>query len=136
MNFFNSGPIESLEVALAGLSLRQKNIGSNIANSEVPGYKKRNVNFEEELAKAQGKKEQDTIPLKSTDDKHFSISIAAISDVKPEVVKDPSLDIHSNGNNVDIDSEIVELGETGLKFTATANLAKRYFENMRNTIRG
>ena len=49
---FDSAPINLLEKALAGSSLRHKVISDNIANINTPGYKRKEVSFEEELVAA------------------------------------------------------------------------------------
>ena len=43
---FGSQPINLLEKALAGSSLRHKVISNNIANINTPGYKRMEVSFE------------------------------------------------------------------------------------------
>ena len=49
------------------------------------------------------------------------------------------LDFHSeyNGiNNVNVEKEMIDLTQTGLRFKAVSTLSKKYFENMRGIIRG
>ena len=64
---FGSQPINLLEKALAGSSLRHKVISNNIANINTPGYKRMEVSFEEELAAvAQRETRQSGISLTHT----------------------------------------------------------------------
>ncbi len=68
---FGSQPINLLEKALAGSSLRHKVISNNIANINTPGYKRMEVSFEEELAAvAQRETRQSGISLTHT--KHLA----------------------------------------------------------------
>jgi flagellar basal-body rod protein FlgB len=133
--FEYNNPLASVEVALNGLYDRDKSISGNIANVDTPDYKRQVTSFEEQLAKVQSGNKLSDIPLKVTNPKHFSNEIFKISDIKPQTTRDYETDIHSNGNNVDIDAEMLRLAKTGMQFRAISDMAKRQFEGLKGIIR-
>lgn len=128
-------PIDNLGVALQGLSMRSKAIAGNLANINVPEYKRKTVNFEEQLQKANGKARLSDIPLATTNEKHFSNDVNSISEINIEVETDPS-SVLVDHNNVDIEREMLDLTKTGLSYKAISGITKKYFEEMKGIIRG
>lgn len=89
-------------------SLRGKVIANNIANLNTKGYKKRTVSFEETLNSKMG-----DISLKTTDIKHIG------SDNQPgtiSVKEDNSSSITNDGNNVDVDLEMVNMTSNNMLY--------------------
>lgn len=128
-----------LEIALKGLSMRSKAVTGNISNMNTPGYKRRTVDFEETLMQQiQKSNSLSDIPLEKTDDNHFSNSIYEISELKDKMTMEISGEgsFTDDGNNVDIDREMIELTKTGLRFKAVAQMTKKHFELNRGIIRG
>ncbi|MHC1682490.1 MAG: flagellar basal body rod protein FlgB [Clostridiaceae bacterium] len=82
-------------------SLRGKVIANNLANLNTKGYKKKTVSFEETLSN-----KMDNISLKTTNSKHIaSDNIPGTISVK----EDKSSSITNDGNNVDVDLEMVNM---------------------------
>lgn len=126
-------PLKSLEASLHGLSQRNKAIASNIANANTKGYIRREVNFENAL---QQELRNDGLDLEAqkTHKDHLNKDILNLKDTVSS-----DLDFYSqfNGiNNVNIEKEMIDLTQTGLRFKAVSTMSKRYFENMRGIIRG
>ncbi len=94
-------------------AMRQKAISSNIANVNTPGYKAEKVEFESELRKAIGKS---GLGMVSTAENHLGRSAAA--EVSPEVVTAEGNSMNENGNNVDIDNEMVNLAANEIYYSA------------------
>jgi flagellar basal-body rod protein FlgB len=115
--------------------MRSKAIAGNLANINVPDYKRQVVNFEEQLQQAQGKQKLSDIPLATTNGKHFSNTVNNIREVNPQIETDPS-SIFVDKSNVDIDREMLDLTKTGLSYKAVTGLTKRYFEQMKGIVRG
>ena len=84
----------SLQAAISGLSTRQQVTANNIANVETPGFTADSVDFESSLAEAVG----------AGDPANAAISVTPTSD-QPGI----------NGNNVNLDSEVVTATKTGLQ---------------------
>ncbi len=78
-------------------TLRHKVLAQNVANVNTPGYRKLSVSFDETLA----------AQLDHNGDKR-------IYALKPELVEDNSSPDRIDGNNVDIDNEMMRLNKNTL----------------------
>lgn len=94
-------------------AMRQKAISSNISNVNTPGYKAEKVEFESELRKAIGKS---GLGMVGTTENHLGRSAAAA--VSPEVVTAEGNSMNENGNDVDIDNEMVNLAANEIYYSA------------------
>lgn len=104
-------------------SQRNLLIASNISNVNTPGFKALDVRFEDQLRDAVGS--EDTLALKTTHERHFGPSRDSIKKMQPEVFEEIDA-ARSDGNNVNIDKEMLKLAETQIKYNATIQLmAKR-----------
>jgi len=108
--------------------LRQKVHSLNIANVSTPGYKRRYVVFEEFL-----KKERDELKLLTTHPKHISKMDEHIS---PRVLIDYSTSMRNDGNNVDIEYEIVEMVKNGLRYQVLSRLMSMNIDRYNAVLRG
>jgi len=108
--------------------LRQKVHSLNIANVSTPGYKRRYVVFEEFL-----KKEKNELKLLTTHPKHISKMDEHIS---PRVLIDYSTSMRNDGNNVDIEYEIVEMVKNGLKYQVLSRLMSMNIDRYNAVLRG
>ena len=130
---------ETLEVTLKGLGMRSKAISGNIANINTPGYKRRTLDFENTLMKQiQRNNSLSDIPMNKTHQNHYSNDVFQINELKDklEIKTSNEASFHNDGNNVDIDREMIELAKTGLKYKAISKITKKHFEGIRNIIRG
>lgn len=100
-----------LEKALDAATLRQRVIAHNVANVNTPGFKRTDVIFEEKLVRALGL--ETGVELYRTHPHHLP---AAGFELTPEVVPDNSTTMRADGNNVDIDREMVDLAQNSLNF--------------------
>lgn len=125
-----SGTISTLENALNYSSLKQKVIAQNIANSDTPNYKAKDVNFKTYLNTAMNR----SFSAKRTDQRHFDFS----SNFSPKmnVVTKQSTSYHSNGNNVDMDKEMTELAKNQIYFNALTDRMNGKFQTLKSVIKG
>ncbi len=126
---FNSN-FYTLKAAMDASMLRQEIHAHNIANAETPGYKRRYVEFESILQKVMDEKR---IKLEITNPRHmrgFSLP------VKPIVRIDYSTSYRNDGNNVDIDREVVEMVENGMRYQTLARLFSMNVERYNIVLRG
>ncbi|KYH35083.1 flagellar basal body rod protein FlgB [Clostridium tepidiprofundi DSM 19306] len=107
--------------------LQQKVIAHNIANINTKGYKKFDVVFDEML------NDNKDISMKVTDKKHFSSS-GFDDDVR--VVRDESSSMRKDGNNVDIDNEMVKLASNTLMYNALVSEIRNRFSMRDFVIKG
>ncbi|MEG2813229.1 MAG: flagellar basal body rod protein FlgB [Oscillospiraceae bacterium] len=126
MNWMDNVSMNLLEKSMDGLWDRQKAISDNIANYETPGYKKKYVTFEQELKNALYDKKNDTRKEMVTDIRN--------SKAFTGVIKDETM--RNDGNNVDIESENVELARTQLQFSLATMRLNGKFSSLRYAISG
>lgn len=100
---------ELIKVGLDATNLRSKTIANNIANINTAGYKRRYVEFEENLKRAQ---------------------------IKFEEKVDKKSEIRLDGNNVDIEKEKVDQAETSLQYNALITLANNKISMTKSVISG
>ena len=88
--------------------LRREVISNNIANAETPDFKRSDVNFEAELKKALASENKRTLPTRVTDSRHMSFNETTdYRSVRPRRVLDYLTTSKNNGNNVDIEQEVM-----------------------------
>ena len=92
-----------LEVAMQGLVKRNQVIHNNIANNDVPNFKRSTVHFEDRLA--------------SAIDSARRTGVLNLDKVRPRVVRhNTTLRYRLDGNNVDIETEMVDLYQNSMRY--------------------
>ena len=118
---------EMIHRELGALSLRRKVIADNIANVDVPHFKRSEVNFESELKRAIESGKKPRYELYLTNKKHIPLfEPTDWRSVKPRIHLDYTTSYRNDGNNVDIEKEMVDNAKTTLRYVA---LIERYTEN-------
>jgi flagellar basal-body rod protein FlgB len=105
--------------------LRQKVISHNIANVNTKGYKKFDVVLDETLS--------NDANLKVADEKHI-IANESSNDIK--IVRDESSSMRKDGNNVDVDSEMMNLASNSMMYNALVSELNNRFSMTRYVIKG
>lgn len=117
-----------LKKSLDASALRSKVISNNLVNINTKGYKRRYVTFEESLKNA-----ENDIAMKRTSQKHMDAG-EILGNM--EVKQDTKTSMRQDGNNVDIDSEIVNQSANTLMYDAlTVELNNRILMR-RSVIKG
>ncbi len=111
----NDITMTAVQVALRGLSLRQRAIADNIANVETPGFLANRVDFEDSLRNAIAGRD----PGSSAASTRKSLDATNLS-----------------GNNVKLDDEIVTLVDTNLRYQLGIEAANAKFRLLRSAIKG
>jgi flagellar basal-body rod protein FlgB len=131
VNSILSTPQEAaLEYALSASALRNKVISNNIANVNTPGFKRSDVAFEDMLAEAL---EKDNSSLSRTNDRHFFSNAATLE--APSVAAETNTSLRTDGNNVDIDTEMANLAKNNIYYDSVAQILKSYFANLQSAIK-
>ena len=107
----NSDSIKILKKLQEYTILKQKVIANNIANVETPGFKAKDVRFVDEFEKA----------LKAGD-------IENALNVKPVVYERNDLPVRNDGNNVNIEKEMVELQKNKMRFEVYSELLRKKYK--------
>ncbi len=120
--------INVLDKAADASWIRNEAIANNIANVDTPGYKRQDVNFEEQLRKAM-KNSRYT----SVDEKVKNIDLDRLN---PITYRDHStVSYRLDGNNVDIDTENVELASNQIRYQGLTDSITKHFENMQTVMK-
>lgn len=119
----------SLENALNYASKRNQVISNNIANSDTPYYKTKDVRFKSYLEKEMGKQMENF----RTHSKHFRFS----QDVSPyQIVTNNRTTFNHNGNNVDMDKEMSNLAKNQIYYQSLVDNVNAKFHRLQSVIRG
>ena len=137
MNTFTRS-VELLHRAMDVNSLRYQVSANNIANSEVPNYKRQTVNFESELKRA-FESEADKahkFELTRTDSRHFALEEPYDwKTVEPRRVTDWTTTADANGNNVDAEYEATVVLKTQMNYMLLAQLQNFEFSQVKLAMR-
>jgi flagellar basal-body rod protein FlgB len=112
----NSPGLDVLTQLLGAASLRHRVIAQNVANVNTPGYRRLEVAFEEDLARALASPE-------------------GAAGVKPRVVVGDGPE-RVDGNTVDIDQEMNDLAKNALLYQAAAQIMTSRLASLRSAITG
>lgn len=129
----NDRTIGNLGQALDGAAKRHGVIANNIANVDVPNFKRSDVPFQEELKRAIERTEGSSLNLATTNKKH----IPGIDGAKANftTVQETGLTFRNDGNNVDIEKEMVEMTKNNEMYNAYVQLLVSKLGILKNTIR-
>lgn len=131
----NSTNFNYLPRAMTAASMRQEVISDNLANVNTPNFRKKNVEFEDVLAREiYGEKvPEGELQMVRTHDKHLPFKPHNVHAV-PRVVEDNSTIMRVDDNNVDVDIEMATLAKNQIYYNALATELGGYVSKMRNAI--
>ncbi|MBN1410830.1 MAG: flagellar basal body rod protein FlgB [Spirochaetales bacterium] len=116
--------------------LRRSVISNNIANSDTPNFKRTMVNFESELKRALDSEKKVPIPNIMTDKRHIPFyQPMDYRAVKPRRVLDYLTTSKNNGNNVDIEEEMMASMENQLLYQTLAQAVQNEFNKVNLVLR-
>lgn len=150
--------IDITKMAMDGLMMRQKAITANTANVMTPDYQRKEVNFESQLKEIIEKddlkqyiKEQNSLQynpssLDMVTNQSFNQGLSIqesnylqsdiYSSYNPQITDDTSSGSDSTGNNVNMESEVMDMANVGLRYNVLANLEGRQFKLIGDVIKG
>lgn len=134
---FDTTSMRVLTRALSTSGLTHQVIAHNLANVDTPGFKRSEVLFQSQLAAALAEQDAQGSVLAGvrTDARHLPIGVAADpAAVRPEVVVRAETALRPDGNNVDLDAEMVRLSENTLMYQSLAQLVRSRFSQLRSVI--
>ena len=159
MDLVSSRTIDILKLGMDGLMERQHAISSNIANVMTPGYQRKEVAFESQLAEIieredlkdyiKGQNSIKYVPpnidvftgeihtyrTPTMQEKAYLMSNSC-EDFKPQYVTDVYSGSNSDGNNVELEREMMDLSKTGTKYLVLSTLERKQFAELSEIIRG
>ena len=102
-----------IESGIRAETLRQKTIGNNIANLNTPGYRRKDVNFTDLLAKAMD-----------------SDGAVDLGNIEPEIFQPETTVINSKGNDVNMELEIGEMVKNTLLHKAYIRILQKKYDQI------
>ena len=109
---------------------KQKVISSNIANINTPGYKTKDLVFEDEL----NNKMDNSLQMKLTSSKHMPTIGNTLANTNPKLVEVKGLQEQNDGNNVNLDTQMSEMSKNKILFDAIQSSIKRDSRLFRSVI--
>jgi flagellar basal-body rod protein FlgB len=121
-----------LQAALEGLSARQRTISDNVANVDTPQFKASRVSFETEMKKAIGDVDN-PLPMFKVKDAIQGPGDAP-AEIKPTVSVESETSRRNDGNNVDVDREMLDLTDTNMRYNAVISTVSSKLSILRYAI--
>ncbi|PKL25559.1 MAG: flagellar basal body rod protein FlgB [Spirochaetae bacterium HGW-Spirochaetae-3] len=111
--------IDLLQRSMDVSVLRYEVIGNNVANADVPNFKRSEINFESSLKRAiDSEKSEPRLQLATSETGHIaSWKRSDWRDVTPRRVLDYLSTSKNNGNNVDAEQEFMAAMQNQLRYT-------------------
>jgi len=130
--------VDLLHRAMDVSTVRRQVIANNMANSNVPNFKRSIVNFESELKRAlDSEKERPALELAVTHPNHIpNWKERDYRDVQIRRVLDYTSTYNNNGNNVDPEEEFMLALENQMSYTLLTQAAAFEFSQINQVLRG
>ena len=152
MDLINNRTRDIMQMSLDGLYERSKAIAANTANAMTPGYKRKEVSFEESLQQVIAREnEKEQIKIENMQKYQNNPSeiinntpIEKLAFINEDMEKNFFIDVQQDnsqgyeidGNNVSIESEMMDEARNGMQYSVVASLMSKSFEGMRNILNG
>ncbi|MCL2805356.1 MAG: flagellar basal body rod protein FlgB [Treponema sp.] len=137
MNTF-ARTVDLLHRAMDASVVRRQVIANNMANADVPNFKRTDVNFESELKRAlESEKKRPVLELNRTHDKHIpNFKERDYRDVEIRRVLDYTSTYNNNGNNVDPEKEFMLATQNQMAYMMYARAVDFEFSQINQVLRG
>lgn len=116
--------VNVLDKAMDASWLRNEAISNNIANADTPGYKRQDINFETQLAKALRSSRYKTMDAKVADVKMNRLNPITYTDYS-------GYSYRIDGNNVDPDTEGVYMAKNQMIYQGLYQSVSEEFKNLK-----
>ncbi|NLA86032.1 MAG: flagellar basal body rod protein FlgB [Clostridiales bacterium] len=126
--------VDTMQKGLNASWLRNEVIGNNIANIDTPGFKASHVRFEDLIAEAVNM--EGSLQMAVTNERHIPATGGRIENVVPEVVRDDTTTTRLDGNNVNIDNEMVEMAKNSINYYTAISKVNSEFRKLNTAING
>ncbi len=112
--------LQAARLALEGLSQKQQAISRNLANIDTPGYQAQTVDFKAAIAHAINA--NTGIGMTTTNAAHLTGNTSASSILN--VAREGGTE-RADQNNVDIDTELTDMSQTGIAYQAISQVVSQ-----------
>jgi flagellar basal-body rod protein FlgB len=130
-NLLQDATIEAMGSYMTRLSKRQQVIASNLANIDTPGFRARDISFHTTMQEllAEG-----AVPLAARRPGHNDGTELRFAPLEPEIFEVEGLPQRPDRNNVDIDGEMLKLGQTSFGYSLMSQLLRIKFRTLSSSI--
>jgi flagellar basal-body rod protein FlgB len=116
--------------------MRRDIISDNIANADTPNFKRSTLNFESSLKRAIESEDVKAFPAAMTHEKHIPFHRPVdYRTVKPRKVLDYLSSTDNNGNNVDIEEEMMNALHNQLSYDLMTRVVSNEFTKINMVLR-
>ena len=127
--FLHDKGLSLLEKSLDAAVLRHQVLAHNLANINTPRFKRSSVSFETELKRAMDEK---PVPLAVTHGRHMGPPPPG--EAEPRIVQDQTTTMRLDGNNVDLEREMLDLLTNQIWYSALTQRVSGRLETWRYII--
>jgi flagellar basal-body rod protein FlgB len=128
-----------LGVHAAALDVRARRtelIANNLANADTPGYKARDIDFRQAMARAAGETPASGVHLSTTQAGHIGGAASADATTSPDLKFRTPLAPALDGNTVDTQLEQSAFAENAVRYQATLTFLNNKFRGLLTAIMG
>jgi len=128
-----------LGVHAAALDVRARRtelIANNLANADTPGYKARDIDFRQAMARAAGEPATSGVHLSTTQAGHIGGAASADATGSPDLKYRTPLAPALDGNTVDAQIEQASFAENAVRYQATLTFLNSKFRGLLTAIMG
>ena len=120
--------------ALSLRSARSELLAANLANSDTPNYKAKDIDFKSALQSQQGGQLQSSVQLAKSSSQHFASDSNGVASnaIRYRVPSHASLD----GNTVDSDFEKSAFTENAIRYQVSLSILSKKITGLISTLRG
>lgn len=136
MNSFTRS-VDLIQRALDVNTLRYSVAANNMANADVPNFKRTSVNFESQLKKAfeSEEKARNAFELKTTEPYHIKINnVIDYKTIEPQRVVDYASTEKANGNNVNVENEAMDIVKIQMQYKMLTMLESFEFSQVKTAM--
>ncbi|MCD4813466.1 flagellar basal body rod protein FlgB [bacterium] len=126
---FSSQWLQQLNRVMDLLTVQQKTIAQNVANTNTPGYIRHTVDFSAELERIM--ESESGVLQKSSQPQSI-----ATAENKMEIIEDTTQPARADGNNVALEKEMVDLAQVSQLYNMMTRIASKDIKSMRYVISG
>ena len=162
MDLITTNSMHTMKLGMDGLMSRYEAVSSNIANVMTPGYQRQEVSFEgqlNEMIAEQHNKDYvkslnsvkynpSTISEVSsqrltkegynilTPEQKAYLNSNSFSGFRPQILADTFSGGSPDGNNVELEKELMDMSKTGTQYTLLSTLERKEYAKLSEAIRG
>lgn len=130
LGYIDTPTIQSMEHYMDFAARKQTLTAANLANIDTPGY--RTMDFSMELAISEATNREPGVVLRRQDPRHYpGAPLTGLGDSAFEV---DGLPQRNDGNNVDLDREMLSLSRTAAKFSLITQLMRSELRKLQHAI--